>query len=85
MTFLATCDAKWFFKDATKKLLNILCAQKLKKLKSEIIQIPHHMEMCRWHFQGFTEIQNGRHGPASIFFLGGGSAETQKISLVNLF
>ena len=25
------------------------------------------MEMCKWHFQGFTEIQNGRQGPTSIF------------------
>ena len=25
------------------------------------------MEMCRWLFQGFTEIQNGRHGTTSMF------------------
>ena len=25
------------------------------------------MKMCRWYFQGFTKIQNGRHGPTSIF------------------
>ena len=26
------------------------------------------MEMCRWHFfEGFAEIQNGRHGSTSIF------------------
>ena len=39
---------------------------------SEIIQIlnhiPHDMEMCRWLFQGFTEIQNGRHTPTLIFW-----------------
>ena len=26
------------------------------------------MEMYRWHFQGFPEIQNGRDGPTSIFW-----------------
>ena len=26
------------------------------------------MEMCRWFFQGFTEIQNGRHRSTSIFW-----------------
>ena len=25
------------------------------------------MEMCRWFFKGFVEIQNGRHGSISIF------------------
>ena len=28
---------------------------------------PHNMEMCSWFFQGFTEIQNSRHGSISIF------------------
>ena len=44
-----------------------LWAQKTIKLRSEIIHIPHDMEMCRSIFQGFTEIQNGRHGSTSIF------------------
>ena len=29
------------------------------------------MEMCRWLLQGFTEIQNVRHGSTSIFRGGG--------------
>ena len=73
MTFLATCGCAIDFlktlpkfKMAARSQLQIfLWAQKLYNFKSEIIQIfyhiPHHMEMCRWLFQGFTEIQNGRH------------------------
>ena len=30
-------------------------------------QIPHDMEICMWFFQGFTEIQNGRHAGVGDF------------------
>ena len=35
----------------------------------KIYHISHDMEMCRWFFQSFTEIQNGRHGSTTIFLL----------------
>ena len=47
----------------------------LKVINYSNYHIPHDMEMCRWLFQSFTEIQNGRH--RSIFWL------AQKICLVN--
>ena len=34
------------------------------------------MEMCRWLFQGFTEIQNGRHRSTLIW--GGGGRKNSK-------
>ena len=72
MTFLATwgCASDFLkmlpkFKMATRgQLQKILWAQKLsQKLFIFCYHIPHHVEMCRVHFQGFTEIQNGRHRP----------------------
>ena len=63
---------KWFFKDATKiqngrqRSTPNLCAQKLQNWKSEIIQISlsHSSRYgdVQVIFEGFTEIQNGRHG-----------------------
>ena len=51
---------------ATKQLHNFLWAQKIKNLKSENIQIlqSHSLQygVVLVFFQGFTEIQNGRHG-----------------------
>ena len=52
---------------------NFLWAQKLKKLKSEIIQIsqshsPRYGDVQV--FKGFTKIQNGRHGRTLYFFVG---------------
>ena len=38
------------------------------------------MEMCRWLFQGFTEIQNGHHRSTLIF---GGAQKLKKIILIN--
>ena len=46
------------------------------KLFKFYYHIPHDMEMCRWLFQGFTEIQNGRHRSILIF---GGVRELKKI------
>ena len=38
---------------------------RLQKLSRKLLKfynhIPHDMEMCVWFFQGFKEIQNGRH------------------------
>ena len=51
-------------------------------LRSEFIQIlhiPSNMEMCRWFFQGFTEIQNGRHWSILIFLW---ARKNQKISSI---
>ena len=79
---------KWFLKDATKfKMaargqLHFLCAQKLQKFKSEIIQILlSHMEMCRWLYQGSTVIQNGRHRLTLIY----GGRKNSKNCLVIFF
>ena len=41
------------------------CGHKLFKF---YYHIPHDIEICRWFFQGFTEIQNGRHGSTLIFW-----------------
>ena len=40
---------------------------KVRNYSNFCYHIPHHIEMSRLNFQGFTEIQNGRHGPNSIF------------------
>ena len=51
--------------------LNFLVGAKTLKLSQKFfkfyILIPHNMEMCRWFFKGFAEIQNGHHGSTSIF------------------
>ena len=41
--------------------------QIIQKLLTFYNHIPHDMEMFRWFFKGFAEIQNGRHGSTSIF------------------
>ena len=68
------------FRDATdiqngrqRATLKFFVGAKTLKLKSQKLfkfyyHIPHDMEMCRWLFQGFTEIQNGRN---NFNFLGG--------------
>ena len=49
---------------------------KLKENFKFYYHIPHDMKMCRWFYQSFTEIQNGRHGSTSIVFVG---TKTKKI------
>ena len=39
-----------------------------RKLFKFYYHIPHDMEMCKWYFQGFTEIQNGRHRSTFVKF-----------------
>ena len=65
---------KLFFKDATKiqngQRPNFLSAQKLtesQKLFKFYYHISHYIDMHRWLFQGFTEIQNDHHRSSSYF------------------
>ena len=62
---------RWFFKVMLKfnmaatDQLHIFCGRKNLKVRNYskfYNHIPHDMEMCMWFVQGFTEIQNGRHG-----------------------
>ena len=51
---------------ASCQLQIFLWAQKLEKIQSQKLfefyyHISHDMEMCRWFFQGLTEIQNSCH------------------------
>ena len=56
---------------------NFLRSQKLsRKLFKFYNHILHEMEMCMLFFQGFTEIQDGRHAWTSYFFVG---TKTQKL------
>ena len=67
------------FRDATdiqngrqRATLKFFVGAKTLKLKSQKLfkfyyHIPHDMEMCRWLFQGFTEIQNGRNNSKNVF------------------
>ena len=64
------------------QLQNILWAQKLSNLKSEIIQILLSHSPPYGLFQGFTEIQKW---PPRINFNFLVGAKTQKISSVNFF
>ena len=75
--FLRFCwNSKW----PPRINFNIFEVEELKNLSRKLFQfyyhIPYDMEMCMWFFQGFTEIQNGRHAWTSYFFM---AAKTQKI------
>ena len=68
---------KWFlkmlpkFEMAARSQLNFFVGAKTLQISQKLFtfhnHFPHDMEMCRYIFKGFAEIQNGSNGSPSIF------------------